>query len=84
MCGLAAAIDFSLDEPWIFQQPDDLAPHELIQTILSDWPIRTNWPVQPSITVRTNAAIVVQFLLRRVGGGAIQAVATLLAYQYAL
>src|SRR5204863_6505922 len=84
LCRLAAAIDFSLDEPWIFQQPDDLAPHELIQIILSDWSICTNWPVQPSISIRTDAAIVVQFLLRRVRGCAVQAVAALFAYQHAL
>src|ERR1700730_3513309 len=36
------------------------------------------------MSIRTNAAIVVQFVLRRMGGCAVQAVAALFAYQDAL
>jgi len=66
LCSLSAAIDFGLNQARIVQQPDDLTPDELIKIVLSDWTILTNRPVQPSISIRTDAAIVVQFVLRRV------------------
>jgi hypothetical protein len=44
-----------------------VVPGAHIQIILSDWPIRTHRPVQASISIRTEAAIVGQFLLRCVG-----------------
>ena len=65
----ADAAESSLDQPWIVQKPDDFVPHKLIQIILSDWPIRTQRPVQPPISIRTDAAIVIQFVLRRVFWG---------------
>ena len=57
---------------------------ELVQAVLSHWPIGTHRPFEPAISIRADATIVVEFLFGGSSGGPIQCVATLLAYQHSL
>jgi len=77
--GFSASLNLRLDEGRIIAQADHLIPHEPVQAVLSQGPLRTPRPWEPAISIRADATIVVQFLLGGSRGGPLQCVATLLA-----
>jgi hypothetical protein len=79
-CRFHAPIDLGLDQRGIFQQSDDLAPHELIQVILPHRAVVAQRAAQMPVGVRPEAAIVIEFSFGCPRRSAIQSVTALPAY----
>ena len=56
---LSAAVDFRLDQCPIFQQTNHLFPDNLVEVILSNGAIGTQRAIEPAVTIRANAPVVV-------------------------
>jgi len=79
---LHPAIDLTLDQRRVVQQPDNFFPDEFIQVVLANGSVPTYRSLQMPISIRTDTSVVVQLVLAGVGGYAIQSIAALLAYQH--
>src|SRR5215472_4828613 len=76
---LPTPVNFLLHQRRIFQQSDDFIPNKLIQIILSDRAVRAHRPFEPTIPIRTQAAVVVEEVLGSSSGASVQRVAAWLA-----
>src|SRR5882724_1526459 len=81
---LQAALNLCLNQLRLFEHTNDFLPHELVQIILADRPIRANRTTQMTICIRANAAVIVKFLLGGLRRTPIECVAALLAHQHSL
>ena len=81
---LQAAIEFRLDEPGIFDELDDLVPHDRIEKVLADRTIVADRSTGAPPRVRAQAAIVVDLVPGGLGGGPVERIATSVADQHPL
>jgi hypothetical protein len=56
-----SALELFVDETRIFQKPYDLIPNDFIEKVLAHGPIVADCAVEVAPTIRTEAAVVVDF-----------------------
>jgi hypothetical protein len=78
-CRLEPAVDLGSDERGVFEQPADLAPDEPVELVGADRAALADATADVAVVVRADAAVVVDPLVGRAGGGAVAAVAALAA-----
>ena len=79
-----ATVQFLLNHLRIFQQPHEFVPHYPIEVILTNRRVVANRSPQMTISVGTQAPIVVKLARRGLGGGAVERVAATLTDQHPL
>jgi len=83
-CAARWADRFRLAPRRIIPQTDDLLPYKFVQSVLSNGTIGTHRAFQPAVSIRSDTAVIVQFLFRGRRRCSIQTVAALLTDQHSL
>jgi len=79
-CRRQAAVEFLLDQRWVFEQSDNLGPDDLVEQVLSyETTVVAHRTTEFSPAVRTNAFVVMDLTRTRVRRCARERIATLLA-----
>jgi len=78
------AVQLLLHDPGIFQQPHDFGPDDSIELVLTNGRVFADCPLEVTIRVRTNAAVVIEPAYRGLRRGAIEPVAATLTNQHPL